>query len=233
MYLIFAWHTFMAIHSVRWVYILEIGCSELRYISVYIAFTNVSNRTVVIFIFRKMNNYFMFVKYLIFALKPSFRITYFERHMVVETSIFMVFYFVGPMKGPRFSTGTSKGFLHNFYKRFTCWKSINISLVVSNEVSPSCLTWINFICHFAWWASSHRVFTIHYLFSLENTHTHTHKCRGRATFKNFIFHIIMQIIFADNSFPFPIKQCCVTFTRIYILLPFRNIVNRKGEDKYL
>ena len=44
---------------------------------------------------------------------------------------------------------------------------------------------------------------------------------------------IMEKIFEDSSFPFPIKQCCVTFTRIYILLPFHNIVNREGKDKCL
>ena len=44
---------------------------------------------------------------------------------------------------------------------------------------------------------------------------------------------IIEKIFADNSFVFPIKQCCVTFTRVYSLLPFHNIVNGEGENKCL
>ena len=43
----------------------------------------------------------------------------------------------------------------------------------------------------------------------------------------------MEKIFVDSSFPFPIKQCWVTFTRVYTLLPFHNIVNGEGEDKCL
>ena len=90
--------------------------------------------------------------------------------MVVDTSICMVFSCAGPIKGLRFSTaGTSKCFLQNFCKKFTCWKSINISLSVCNEVLPLCLAWISFIGLFPWWAFSHRALTIYYLFSLENT----------------------------------------------------------------
>ena len=37
--------------------------------------------------------------------------------------------------------------------------------------------------------------------------------------------------FIDNGLPSPIKQCCVAFTRIYVLLPFHNFVNREGDDK--
>ena len=44
---------------------------------------------------------------------------------------------------------------------------------------------------------------------------------------------LWAIILVENSFPFTIKQCCLTFTRIYSLLPFHNIVDRKGEDKCL
>ena len=150
--------------------------------------------------------------------------------MVVDTSICMVFSCAGPIKGLRFSTaGTSKCFLHNFCKRFTCWKSINISLAVCNEVLPLCLVWISFIGHFPWWAFSHRALAIYYLFSLENTK----KCRRRAVLKNFIFQTIMGKVFLDNSFPFPIKQCYVAFTRVYSLLPFHNIVNGEGENKCL
>ena len=43
----------------------------------------------------------------------------------------------------------------------------------------------------------------------------------------------MEKIFVDNKFTFPKKQCCATFTRIYILLPFHSIVNREGEDNCL
>ena len=43
----------------------------------------------------------------------------------------------------------------------------------------------------------------------------------------------MEKIFVGNSFPFGIKQCCVTFTRVYILRPFHNIANGEGEDKCL
>ena len=47
------------------------------------------------------------------------------------------------------------------------------------------------------------------------------------------YNPIMEKIFVDNSFPFPIKQCWVTFTRVYTLLPFHNIVNGEVEDKCL
>ena len=113
--------------------------------------------------------------------------------MVLDTSICMVFPCIGPMKGLRFRIGTNKRFLHNFCKRFTCWKNINISLAVCDNVCPSCLTWINFIGDFACWAFSHLVLAIS---SLEHTimeYANQKKWSWLQVWKN-IWNIVSNIL---------------------------------------
>ena len=132
--------------------------------------------------------------------------------MVVDTSIGMVFCWTGQVKGMIFLIGT---FHHDFCKIFTSWENINISLAVCNKLRPSCLTCISFIGHFVWWPFKQRFLAIYYLFSLENTKRCRRRVRGRA---NILFSV---------------KQCCMNFERLCILLPFHNIVNREGKYKWL
>ena len=143
--------------------------------------------------------------------------------MVVHTSICMVFPCTGPMKRLRFPIGTSKGFLHNFRKRFICWKSINISLATSfvpyldQFDRPFCLASFQLSCF------------CHMLSFLSRKHK---KMQRETYFQIFCVSDNHGKIFVENGFTFLIKQC-VTFRSIYILLPFHNIVNGKGEYKCL
>ena len=107
-----------------------------------------------------------------------------------------------PMKGLRFPTGSRKGFLHNFFKRFTCWKSISIRLAVWNVVRTSSL--LESISSTTLLGElSVIVFLLYIIYFHYKTQS---KSRGRAIFKNFVFQTIMGKIFADNSFRFPNLQ---------------------------
>ena len=141
-------------------------------------------------------------------MKPPFKITSFKYHMVVDTSICMGFPPAVPMKGLRFPTGSRKGFLHNFFKRFTFWKSISIRLAVWNVVRTSSL--LGSISSTTLLGElSVIVFLLYIIYFHYKTQS---KSRGRAIFKNFVFQTIMGKIFADNSFHFPNKLMLQEFT---------------------